>query len=281
MIRLLAIAFSLALTACASASAPPEKSLKVYGDRLFIDAAVEGVRVEALLDSAAELSFADKAWADEIGLETSGSETAKGTGGSAEVTFAENVSVETLGVRLDGLTIAVLDLSDISNRLVGRPVHFIMGRELFDRERLSIDIEGGRIEVVDREPTPAGAELPVTNLQGLATVKARVNGVEADADFDLGNGSGILIGKAFAEELGLLNELSALERRKGGGVGGEVERVIVRLATLEIAGETFHDVEAAVDETDNAGAINVGVKVLRNFRITTDFSESHLWLDPR
>ena len=193
----------------------------------------------------------------------------------------ENLSVAALGVRLEGLTIAVLDLSDISNRLVGRPVHFIMGRELFDRERLAIDIEEGRIEVISREPTPAGVELKVTNLQGLATVKARVNGVEADADFDLGNGSGVLIGKAFAEELGLLNELSALERRKGGGVGGEVERAIVRLATLEIAGETFHDFEAAVDETDSAGALNVGVGLLRKFRITTDFSESRLWLDPR
>ncbi|MGD9799048.1 MAG: hypothetical protein AB7V02_00495, partial [Parvularculaceae bacterium] len=61
----------------------------------------------------------------------------------------------------------------------------------------------------------------------------------------------------------------------------EVERAIVRLATLEIAGETFHDVEAAVDETDSAGALNVGVGLLRKFRITTDFSESRLWLDPR
>ena len=281
MIRLLAIVFSLALSACASASAPPEKNLIVYGDRLFVDAAVEGIPVEALLDSAAEISVADKAWAEETGLETAGSDTAKGTGGSAEVTFAENISVAALGVRLEGLTIAVLDLSDISNRLVGRPVHFIMGRELFDRERLAIDIEEGRIEVISREPTPAGVELKVTNLQGLATVKSRVNGVEADADFDLGNGSGVLIGKAFAEELGLLNELSALERRKGGGVGGEVERAIVRLATLEIAGETFHDFEAAVDETDSAGALNVGVGLLRKFRITTDFSESRLWLDPR
>ncbi|MGD9799258.1 MAG: alkaline phosphatase, partial [Parvularculaceae bacterium] len=200
MIRLLAIVFSLALSACASASAPPEKNLMVYGDRLFVDAAVEGVPVEALLDSGAEISLADKAWAEETGLETAGSDTAKGTGGSAEVTFAENISVAALGVRLEGLTIAVLDLSDISNRLVGRPVHFIMGRELFDRERLTIDIEEGRIEVISREPTPAGVELKVTNLQGLATVKSRVNGVEADADFDLGNGSGVLIGRAFSKE---------------------------------------------------------------------------------
>jgi len=273
------IAAALALSACAAPQTEP--TLIVYGDRLFIDAAVNGVAVEALLDSAAEISFADKNWAEEIGLVTSGAETAKGTGGTAKVTFAENVTLETLGRTLDGLTVAVLDLSDISNRLVGRPVKFVTGRELFDSERLFIDIEGGTISVADRVRAPNGVELTLTAALGIETVKVVVNDVETDAEFDLGNGSGVLIGKAFAEELGLLNELSALERRKGGGIGGEVERIIVHLASLEIAGETFHDVEAAVDETDNAGAINVGVKLLRNFTITTDFSERKIWLDPR
>ena len=66
-----------------------------------------------------------------------------------------------------------------------------------------------------------------------------------------------------------------------GGVGGEVERKIVRLRTLEIAGRAFADVEAAVDEAENAGALNIGVRVLRKFRITTDFEARTIWLDPR
>lgn len=277
--RVFWIAAAFAVSACATPQASP--TLKVYGDRLFIDAAINGVAVEALLDSAAEISFADKAWAEEIGLVTSGSETAKGTGGAAEVTFAENVTLETLGRKLDGLTVAVLDLSDISNRLVGREVNFVTGRELFDSERLAIDIESGTIAVVELATAPDGVELPLTASHGIETFKASVNGVDADAEFDLGNGSEVLIGKAFADELGLLNELSAPERRKGGGVGGEVERIIVNLATIEIAGETFYDVEAAVDETENAGALNVGVKVLRKFTITTDFSGRKIWLERR
>lgn len=277
MLRLFAFAV-FALSACATAPVP---TLEVSGDRLFIDAEVNGVAVEALLDSAAEMSFADMSWAAANGLETAGVEVAKGTGGTAEITFVESVTVKTLGVTLDDIPIAVLDLSDISVRLIGRPVHFIMGRELFDQERLSIDIESGAISVADRSAAPAGVRLQLTSDKGVETFKTRVNGVEVSTEFDLGNGSDILISKRFAQELGLLKEPSTLERRKGGGVGGEVERLIVRLPTLEVAGAIFNDVEAAVDETENAGDLNVGVKLLRKYRITTDFSERAIWLEPR
>lgn len=276
MLRISTLA-ALALSACATAA----PSLEVSGDRLFVDAKVNGVAVEALLDSAAEVSFADKVWAHANGFAASGAEIAKGTGGTVEVSFVEGVAVEALGARLDGVTIAVLDLTDISRRLVGRQIDFVLGRELFDRERLSIDIEGGAIAIADRATSPPGVRAPLNRERGIETFKARVNGEEIDAEFDLGNGSEALIGKATAERLGLLNDAASLEMRQGGGVGGALTRRIVRLRSVEFAGRTFQDVEAAVDETGNAGDLNIGVRLLRNFRITTDFAERAVWLDPR
>lgn len=278
MIRI-ALSAALALSACAAGPSTP--TLKVFGDRLFIDASVDGAPVEALLDSAAEVSFADRTWAEKIGLAVSGAEIAKGSGGEEEVAFAEGVRVEALGLSLDGLTIAVLDLSDLSTRLVGRPVPFIMGRELFDRERVSLDIDRGMIAVAPRAMTPAGVALPLASERGIETFSVRVDGREVMAEFDLGNGSDILIGERFARSLGLLENPDALPRRKGGGVGGEIERKVVRLASLEIAGRTFHDVEAAVDELENAGDLNIGVRYLRHFIITADFAQRTIWLAPR
>jgi len=275
----IALSAALALSACAAGPSTP--ALKVVGDRLFIDASVNGAPVEALLDSAAEVSLADRAWAEKIGLAVSGAETAKGSGGAQEVAFAEGVRVETLGVSLDGLTIAVLDLSDLSTRLVGRPVRFIMGRELFDRERVSLDIDRGIIAVASRAMTPAGVALPLTSERGIETFSVRVDGREVMAEFDLGNGSDILIGERFARSLGLLETPDALPRRKGGGVGGEIERKVVRLASLAIAGRTFHDVEAAVDNLENAGDLNIGVRYLRHFLVTADFAQRTIWLAPR
>ncbi|MFN3960877.1 MAG: retropepsin-like aspartic protease [Parvularculaceae bacterium] len=274
-----ALLASLALSACAAGPSTP--TLKVFGDRLFIDAAVNGAPVEALLDSAAEISFADRAWAEKIGLESSSAEIAKGSGGAEDVAFAEGVTIETLGVSLEGLKVAVLDLNDLSTRLIGRPVRFIMGRELFDQERVSVDIESGMIAVVPRAMTPAGVALPLASERGIETFSVRVNGREAKAEFDLGNGSDILIGERFARSLGLLENPDALPRRKGGGVGGEIERKVVRLASLDIAGRTFHDVEAAVDDLENAGDLNIGVRYLRHFLITADFAQRTIWLAPR
>lgn len=278
MIRI-ALFAALALSACAARA--PTPALKVYGDRLFIDASVNGAPVEALLDSAAEVTFADRAWAAEIGLRAAGAVTAKGSGGEAEVAFAEGVRVETLGVTLDGLTVAVLDLSDLSTRLVGRPVRFILGRELFDKVRVSIDIERRRIAVAPRAMTPAGVALPLASVRGVETFSVRVDGREVMAEFDLGNGSDILIGEKFARSLGLLENSDALPRRRGGGVGGEIERKVVRLASLDVAGQTFHDVEAAVDELENAGDLNIGVRYLRHFIITADFAQRTIWLAQR
>jgi len=265
----------------AALGACTNKPLQVFGDRLFVEARVNDQQVTALLDSAAEMSFMDRTWAEENGIAFAGAETAKGSGGEEQVVFAKGVTVKALGVRLEDLTVAVLDLADLSTRLIGRPTHFILGRELFDRERLAIDIEDGTIAVAARDFKPAGVTLALSSERGLEAFGVAVNDVPVQADFDLGNGSEILIGRDFAAKLGLLADPASLPTRKGGGVGGEIEHKIVHLARLEIAGVKFDDVEAAVDETDSAGDLNIGVRVLKNFRITVDFSEHMLWLDPR
>jgi predicted aspartyl protease len=276
--KALAAIVVLSQASCAAAPAP---SITVEGDRLFVDARVNSVATVALLDSAAEISVIDKTWAEAIGLKIAGAGTAKGTGGEVEASFAEGVSIESLGVKLDELAIAVLDLSDISTRLIGRNVSFILGREIFDAERLAIDIEARSIARVDRAAQPDGVKLALNTHRGIETFDIRANGVPARAEFDLGNGGAVLIGADFARKLGLLDNAGQPPSRTGGGVSGAVERKIVRLANLEIAGEDFSEVEAEVDETENAGELNIGVNLLRKFRITTDFADRAVWLEPR
>jgi hypothetical protein len=53
------------------------------------------------------------------------------------------------------------------------------------------------------------------------------------------------------------------------------------LKSVRIAGVTFHNVRAAIDEQPNAADANVGVKLLRQFRIVTDFPAKAVWLEPR
>ena len=173
----------------------------------------------------------------------------------------------------------MIDLDDVGKRLFGHKLDAIVGRELFDSARLSIDIEDHKIETLHRTTRPGGVRLPLKPHHGIESVPVRIDGVAAQAEFDLGNGSDLLIGKAFAERTGLLARSHAAEQ--GGGIGGEVKRRIVTVNTIQVAGVKFRNVRAAIDEQSNAADANIGVKLLRRFRIVTDFKQRAVWLQSR
>lgn len=272
-----------ATSAAAETAAVPLPTLIVRGDRLFVPVRLNGVETrDALLDSGAELSVVDVGFAQRAGLATAGTETARGTGGEEEVTLAQGVTLEAAGIVLEGRSVAVLGLGDIAARLVGSPLTMVVGRELFDAARLAIDIDGASLAVVPRGLEPAGRRLSMQTHSGLQTIPVVVEGGEpVQADFDLGNGSEVLIGAAYAERAGLLSAERITGQKTGGGIGGEVVQDLVVLKALEVAGVTFRDVPAAIDRTDNAADVNVGVRILRHFRITTDFADNAVWLERR
>ena len=97
----------------------------------------------------------------------------------------------------------------------------------------------------------------------------------------MGNGSHILISKSYAARLGVLTDGRAVTSERGGGLGGETTRQVVRLGSIEIAGRKFAGVKAAIDTQASASDLNIGVSVLRHFHITTDFANHVVWLEPR
>ena len=251
--------------------------LEVRGDRLFLQAEVNGHPVEALLDSAAELSFADASAAQELGLGRGEQVTARGSGGTQGAYIVPEANISALGVRLTGVPVGVTDLGDISARLIGRRVQFILGHDFFSASRLAIDIDGGTIDVLARSAAPAGIELPVTDHDGISAIPALASGIRVMADFDLGNGSGVLISKPLAERL----RLPVVGIEPSGGIGGSKPREVVYLPSLTIAGKQFLHVRCHVDPQANAGDLNIGVGLLRRFLIVTDLAEGKVWLSPR
>jgi hypothetical protein len=57
-------------------------------------------------------------------------------------------------------------------------------------------------------------------------------------------------------------------------------RDLVVLPTLKLAGMTFRDVRAAIDDQPNTNDLNIGTSILKHFLITTDFKERTVWLQP-
>lgn len=269
----------LALLPAAAGAAP----LETFGNRLFVAAEANGAPVSALLDSGAEMTVLDDDFAAHLGLVQAGEAIAQGSGAQTmRARFAEGVTLRAAGLDLPGRTVVVLDLDEVSARLIGRPVAMILGRDLFDAARLRIDIEGGTVDPVARDAEPDGVRLELAPHRGIETFPAAVEGHgPVQAVFDLGNGSEVMVGRAFAERAGIGAPGRIVERRSGGGLGGAVERDIARLETLEIAGRVFRDVPAAIDDSPTAVDLNLGTSVLRHFVITTDFAEKTLWLAPR
>ncbi len=276
MIRLPILLAALCLP-LESAQAEP---LELVNNRPYLSVTVNGRPVAALLDSAAEMTIIDDDAADRLGLVPTGSATAHGSGAQAmEARFADHVSIEAVGVSIE-LRAGILDLGEVSRRLLGRPVEMLLGRDLFDNARLRIDYAAGTIEAVEGEGR--GVRLPLGEHRGTPTIPASIEGrAPVQTVLDTGNGSEVLVGRAYAGRIGLTAPGRIVQRTQGGGLGGARTREIVILSTLTIAGRTFTNVRAAIDPGPTASDLNIGTSILRHFILTTDFAGRQIWLEPR
>ena len=99
-------------------------------------------------------AFIDPKLAAQLKLTPVGNETAKGSGGTTQVQFAKNVNIDAAGVKLPNMTVALLDMTDLS-KLVQTDLKIILDREFFGAGRVLIDIAGGKIQKLDRSiPNP-------------------------------------------------------------------------------------------------------------------------------
>ena len=244
--------------------------------RLFIAAEINGVATEGLLDSGAEASLIDDDLARVANFPAGRGTTIRGSGGEQQAELVRGVTIDSLGVELKPDIVVVMDLADLSERLIKRPTRAVVGRELFDSGRLRIDIRGRAIDRMDTSSEPPGRRLQLIPHAGIESIPVILNGRAALAEFDLGNGSQVMVSRALAEEL----RLKATGRTAGGGIGGALVRDTATLDRLEVAGIVFRDVPAVIDDQPNANDLNIGTSILRHFLITTDFRDKAVWLQP-
>ena len=264
----------LALALVAASTAASADPLRFFNGRLFIDARVNGVVTEALLDSAAEATLVDPVFAAKAKLPEGTVQTIRGSAGEAKARIVEGATIDALGQTLHPDAVVVTDLTQLSQHLIKRPTSVVVGRDLFDAARLRIDIAHGKIEGVGRMQSPSGAKLALTQHAGVEAIPAVANGQSVQAEFDLGNGSDVLISRELVTKL----KLRIIGRKAGGGIGGTIMRDLVRLKSLEVGGRRFRDIPAAIDDQPTADDLNIGTSILRHFLITTDFKEHAVWL---
>ena len=263
---------AILLFAATAASADP---LVFHNGRLFVQAKVNGTPTEALLDSAAEASIVDPKLAAAAKLPEGQAVDIRGSGGEAKARFVEGVTLEILGQKVPNDAVVVSDLTELSTRLLKRPTQMIIGREAFDAMRLAIDIQGGTVAIATGEP--AGTRLPLTEHAGVESMPVTVGATPAQAEFDVGNGSDVMVSRAFATRAGL----KITGKKPGGGIGGELMRDTTTIPALTIAGVAYKNVPASIDDQSSANDLNIGTSILKDFLIVADFKQRAVWLAPR
>lgn len=250
-------------------------------NRLFVPARVNGYPVQALLDSAAELTLLDRAFARRIGLAGGSDTQAQGSGAQKiAAQLVDNVSLAAPGMDARAGTVAVVDLADVSRRLNGVRIHAILGRDYFDQVRLEIDIAARTLRPLPPGEQASGRLFPLSTAFGVETMMVVAEGQAASATVDLGNGNDPLISSGFARRLGALTDGRAIGQDRGGGIGGEAVRQRLVLKSLTVGDRTFANVAVVVDAGENASDLNLGTSIFRHFLLTTDFANHRLWLRP-
>ena len=265
----------------------PVKYNPFTGTRIYIPARVNGREVEVLLDSGADTTVLDKSFAESIGRHMVGSGVATGSGGEQDSGYAKDVTIEIGNITLRAPTVAVIDLAEVANR-IAIPLPVILGKDVFLQSIVDIDPSKPTIAFHDpaRFTPPADATMvPLEPLGSLRVVPVSVEGLpDAPMIFDLGNGGYMSLTPAYWQKHNLLNGRTS-STRSSGAIGGEQINHVATLKTIRFAGVTFRDVPAELSapniETDSEReAGNVGMPLLRRFRMMIDFPNSRMFVVP-
>lgn len=261
------------------------------GNRLFLPGVIGGKEAVMLLDSGAEVTVIDTAFARAAGIESKGQMDIRGTGGTQNADLASGVTVSlgTMTVRLG--TVVLMDLGQIA-RMIDHPVDVVLGKEVLNQTVADLDFTARTIDF--REPatfTPPAemTRVPLTVASGIRTVPIRVEGHETvNADFDLGNGVALILYPASVAKWKMLQD-RPVAQRVGGGVGGLHPEHLMTVRTLEIGGHTLRDLPAVTPVSAEGLAFvasetvqgNVGMPVWSRFHLVMDFGRNQLFLSAR
>jgi|GEM_PF-436738 len=259
------------------------------GTRIYIPASVNGAETRVMLDSGAETTVLDKAYAESLGIKPTAIVEAVGTGGRDVAELASGVTIKVGAVELRDMTVALMDLKPIAAAL-GRPLPVVLGKEVLNALTVQLDFAGKTITFHDParfQPAPGAVAVPVTNVSGLHAIPASIEGGKPTLfDFDLGNGQPLLVFPAYWKPQGMLANRPT-SKALSGAVGGMRPRSVATVKSLTLGGVTLHDIPAVFGDEDNSAfntghtSGNIGMPILGRFDLTTDYSRNRILLKAR
>ncbi len=179
---------------------------------------------------------------------------------------------------------ADLEAQGYDAKILGQPVLFRLGEEVFNQ--VAVDIDYAHHRVAFRDPStvtkPAGAiEVPLVERDGERVVPLSINGdAPAQFELELGNVIGpLLVAPAYVQTHKLLDGHPTSQRQSGPFI-----ETVVSVDHLRFAGVDFpHTPIALIPEGNIPPAAitgGVGLPLLAKFRLIIDYSHDRLYAIP-
>lgn len=265
---------------------------------LWVRASVDGgPPQDFILDTGASVTVLDSTWAAANGIRTEGRMQASGAGASGGASFAhlKRLAVNGApsgddGIEVNDLQVAVMSVSPAFEPYFWQPLAGVIGYDVLSRFVVTIDYDARVVELRDPATFRAegrGAALPLVLRGPVPAVEATLDGKYRGVfRLDIGSSSTVDLHAPFVAKHGLAKKLRHGMRVAGAGFGGTFESRLGRLKRMAIGPHAWKDpmvqlsfaTEGAFASEDFAG--NIGNRLLERFRVTLDYDNRRLWLEP-
>lgn len=251
-----------------------------------VPAVVNGRRLRAIVDTGAEFTAVDAAFAERAGLERplAAPVLAYGVSGRPSLAHTVRLDLRLPGFAIDRVRAAALDLAAIS-AATGRDFQLLIGRDVLSRVVLEADFTRDRVRLVaaDRAATPARAMiLPLTPRSGAPTVPVAIeDAAPLDLLVDTGASGWIALSEAAAAQAGLLAPGRQVSQAHSVGLGGLSVDRLVTARRVRLGPVTLRDIDVQIySPATHAPAPSglIGLRLLRRFGMAVDLGRRRLVL---
>lgn len=237
----------------------------------------------ALVDTGASRSVIDRKLATQLGLQSSGGVGVQSDAGATVLETGGPLRIAIGGHQVELERVILADLSLLAQTTSGSPA-VIVGQDVIGSSPVEFDLPGGRMRFVDSVDRLAGSqvrELPMSRDDlGRFGAPVRLEGAPpALAVFDLGSSNPLMLSEAYARANGLLRERLVSSAATGTVAGTEVGPAFT-VRTMTLGGVELRSIPVLALQAWEAAAfpVNVGLPVLRRFRIAISWSDKRLRL---
>jgi len=248
-----------------------------------IKATVQGREVNALLDSGAQYSVVDRAFAEEMQLATSFTPLiAVGVGGQPQLGRGATVDVQVGDLSLARLKAGVLELGPIASPS-GLSAPLILGQDVLRQVVADIDFPRRRLMLAaDAEhELPQGVLAAPVQARGRAlAAKVFVNGAPMEVTVDTGASMVLALASDVAQAAGLM---TGQKPRYGASavLGGQLAGQIVTAQAVAFAGAVFSDVDVLIFPSQRLPGFPkglLGVGAMEGFRTILNHAAGEMHL---